>query len=158
MPSHWRKTIQLRCVWKGVHQGGQDGEARGHAQEEGGARGGGTDVTAGGARVLAWPQSPHMITCHSRHVSTGNRLWSRVVYWISVKRAWWRKRNILILLTSQHTQVISNSCHKHNNICRVTQAILTWLITLETQWLCRSFGKFCKFLEFSFFSLEKNQI
>ena len=69
-----------------------------------------------------------------------------------------KEENILILLTSQHTQVISDSCHKHNNICRVTQAILTWLITLETQWLCRSFGKFCKFLEFSFFSLEKNQI
>ena len=55
MPTHGREALHVRCLRQRFHQRGQDGQARGHAQEEG-AGGRRPDVTTsrhGGTRVLA---------------------------------------------------------------------------------------------------------
>ena len=55
VPAHRREALHLRRVRQGLHPRGPDGEARGHAQEEGGARGWRPHVTAG-RPLLAFSQ------------------------------------------------------------------------------------------------------
>ena len=55
VPAHRREALHLRRVRQGLHPRGPDGEARGHAQEEGGARGWRAHVTAG-RPLLAFSQ------------------------------------------------------------------------------------------------------
>ena len=71
MPTYGRKALYMRCLWKRLHQRGQDGQTRRHSQEESASRWG-ADVTTSWhrrTRVLArgprvW--SPHVMTTRGK--------------------------------------------------------------------------------------------
>ena len=59
MPPHGRETLHVRRVRQGFHTGGPDGEARGHAQEEGGPRGARRPYVTAGRRFVPLAASGH---------------------------------------------------------------------------------------------------
>ena len=109
VPTHGRKAIQLRCLWKRLHPRGSNGEACWHPQEESSSCWWGTDVTAGRPScVLAtWSPPSSLIVPYQQQYNNITR-----THWISVKRAWWRNYFDIKLDTShERKEVISLRCH-----------------------------------------------
>ena len=125
VPTHGREALHLRCLWERLHQRGQDGQTRRHAQEEGpgGRR---PDVTTswhGRTRVLArgpraWSPS-HVMTARGEQLPVHvKQVWSLTRYHESQRREPGENTFPLIhSLTRHHSRATCPHVSQSTSLC-----------------------------------------